>query len=765
MIYHRTEINRQDWLTLLLVIGMVGAAAGAVATAGWAEGLPQVVLVAAFSAALGMLLARTRFPEPVALLLSSLYGLFTITAINAAALADELTWQARLIELTERLGRWFEAALTGGSSRDNLVFVIFLSVLFWYVGHNAAWHTFRLERLGRAAVPPGVVLLVNNFYYEGPLRLEAFLILYVVTFLLLAVRSHLDARLFEWRLYGSRFTRGVNTGFFRAGLMLALALLVVAWALPTADVTDIQRVQHQWREGPLAELNDALNRLFGALERHSLPTVTYFGSDTLSLGGPIELGSGVVMYVQSDPPGANRYYWRGRLYDAYDGLQWAAEGNARSRAPARAILGMPQYLGQQYLFQRLTWAAPSLSGFAYVAQEPYQLGLDTELALVLVGDDPVSISAIIPDRPLRMGDYYEALSLVSRASPSALRVAGTNYPAWVTARYLSLPTTVTQRTRDLALRIVNEAGALTPYDQALAIEGWLRRAISYNERALAPPPDSADFVDWVLFDLREGYCTYYASAMVVMLRSLGVPARFVAGFAQGEWEAVNQRYVVREGDAHTWVEVFFPGYGWVEFEPTASRALPRGESLPPTPVPPPTATPTPTEPPAIQSAEQAGDGSTPTPDPTEAAPLTSTPGLPPPAANPDEPPTPAPFWPILLALVVLGVIGLALLVPWLIEGRGLGGLSPISRAYARLFIYGRYLGVRPPSSETPYERGRRLIGAAPQAARPVAQITEWYNVERYRRAPAADAEAVEHVWQRARRALVRRLVALRLRRR
>ena len=104
---------------------------------------------------------------------------------------------------------------------------------------------------------------------------------------------------------------------------------------------------------------------------------------------------------------------------------------------------------------------------------------------------------------------------------------------------------------------MNEANATTPYDRAKAIETWLRSNIVYNETIPQPPADQ-DPVDWLLFDLREGYCNYYASAMIMMLRTLGIPARMAAGFAQGTWDAAQNAYTVQERDAHTWVEVFSP---------------------------------------------------------------------------------------------------------------------------------------------------------------------------------------------------------------
>ena len=77
--------------------------------------------------------------------------------------------------------------------------------------------------------------------------------------------------------------------------------------------------------------------------------------------------------------------------------------------------------------------------------------------------------------------------------------------------------------------------------------------------------------DYFLFDLKTGYCDYYATSMIVMARAVGLPARLVIGYANGDYDPVKAEYVIREADAHSWVEVYFAGAGWVEFEPTASE--------------------------------------------------------------------------------------------------------------------------------------------------------------------------------------------------
>ena len=114
------------------------------------------------------------------------------------------------------------------------------------------------------------------------------------------------------------------------------------------------------------------------------------------------------------------------------------------------------------------------------------------------------------------------------------------------------------------------ASATTPYAKAKAIESYLR-TIPYND-AIPAPPASVDPLEYFLFDLHQGYCDYYATAMAMMLRSVGVPARAVSGYAEGIYDPEAGVYFITERDAHTWVEVFFPEYGWIEFEPTAGES-------------------------------------------------------------------------------------------------------------------------------------------------------------------------------------------------
>jgi transglutaminase-like putative cysteine protease len=270
---------------------------------------------------------------------------------------------------------------------------------------------------------------------------------------------------------------------------------------------------------------------------------------------------------------------------------------------------------------------------------------------------------------------YQVDSLVPVVGEAQLRVAGSDYPAWVEYRYLALPDNIPPRVLALARDLT--ATAPTPYDRALAIEKYLR-TFPYN-LDLPFPPVRRDIVDYFLFDLQEGYCDYYATSMVVLARAAGLPARLAVGYASGTYDEPNARYLVTEADAHAWVEIYFPSFGWIEFEPTAGR-------------------------PAIER-------------PADAAPI------PPPDLEDLEPKIPERaggiglWWLVLLGMaVLLGLAGIAwsVLDSWRL--RRLPPKAVVAELYWRFYRQGRRLAVPARPGDTPYEFvesfAERLIGLA-----------------------------------------------------
>ena len=170
------------------------------------------------------------------------------------------------------------------------------------------------------------------------------------------------------------------------------------------------------------------------------------------------------------------------------------------------------------------------------------------------------------DGELENGTTYSVESQRPNATPAELRAAGTAYPSDVASQYTQLPESTPDRVATRTSRVT--ANADNPYDTARTVERYLERTKNYSLDVGRPDGTIADSF---LFEMDAGYCTYFATTMVTMLRTQGIPARFVTGYTEGQ-QVTQDEWVVRGSDSHAWVEVYFPEVGWVRFDPTPAAA-------------------------------------------------------------------------------------------------------------------------------------------------------------------------------------------------
>ncbi len=796
----RSPISLDDASAMLVVAVLLLMPLLTLEVAGWPIDMNTILPVTLFGVVFGWVVARSRFGEVSALIIASLYGLLAV--ILVASLSLHLPFQDALESVAARAYQWTVDAIGDGVNTDELVFTLLVAILFWFLAYNADWHIFRLDRVWRVVLPPGLILLVNLVFFTGGEPLDVYLFAFLLMALVLIVRSNLDRRAWDWHLRGVRVPRMVRRQFAVIGILLSLLALALAWGVPSGNLQErLNAFQRFLASDPVERMAETWNRLFAPMEGEGSATSDYYGADLLNLGGAIRLGDDIVFTVEA-PPVPQRYYWRSRVFERYADGQWSPSADLRitdRSAPLEVAMNREVIGGaRQALRQRFTVGAASTRIY-YAAPQPHLIEGDGRIDLIYT-DKPantsMNASVIRPLKLLRRGDQYAVSSLVSAATADDLRRTSSDYPAWVSGPNLYVGVR-NARVMNLALRIVNEAQASHPYDRAKAIERWLRANIAYNESISRPPP-GVDAVEWILFDLREGYCTYYATAMIVMLRHLGIPARLAAGFSQGTYDAELGQFVVREREAHTWVEVYFPGYGWIEFEPTSAEAplqregdvlaqedeAPPGDDPTASPTPPPSPTPTDTltptpDPtltalPSLEAQEQTFEQPSPTPPPAPSP--TPTPIILPtvePPISQDDPPPLSLLQPIiLLALLVLLslliLVIIALLLFWWWEWRGLGGLSPVSRAYARLERYIGLIGITVGKTQTTLEKRRDLQQRIPAAREPIRTISDLYTRERYGAASQAPgeseayAESADKAWYRTRAGILRRWLRRRL---
>lgn len=286
----------------------------------------------------------------------------------------------------------------------------------------------------------------------------------------------------------------------------------------------------------------------------------YHGFDSrLDLSYRGGLNPTIMMYVRSPA----KSYWRSHAYDEYDGRTWIQSNPENVTLMSRPVTELSYVLddnppaGEPFL--QTFYIQQSLPNLAFVGGQPVELYLAAEQIAI---DETGGIRL---GETLEQGMTYSVLSISSRFEPQELRAAGRDYPPEILEQYLQLPETITDRTRQLAHELT--ADFENPYDKAIAIQNHLLSAYPYD---FFPPPQApnTDAVDQFLFVDQTGFCEHYVSAMVVMLRSLGIPARLTAGYGSGQFDPLSNLYTVRALDAHAWVEVYFPEYGWIPFEPT-----------------------------------------------------------------------------------------------------------------------------------------------------------------------------------------------------
>ncbi len=768
----------------------------AMAGAGWAVDLEVALPITLYGLLYGAIIAHSRFGEIRALFITLVFGCGAVWV--ASALQIDMLLPEALTEVLSRLYTWLLDVIGSGINTDELVFTLLTSLLFWFLAFNAAWHLFRAERVWRAILPPGLILLVNIAFFTGRTPLDRYLFGYLLMALVLLVRSNLLSRRWDWGARGLRVPLLVRRQIAAMGLVLSLTSLALAFSVPSSDLQQrLNEFQDFLASDPLQQIADAWSRVFAPIESDGPATTDYYGADMLNLRGAISLGDDVVFTVQA-PAMQQRYYWRSRVYERYSNGQWSPSADLRitDRSAPVEITMDDEVLGtKRQAVQQIFTIGAANTRIYYAAPQPQRIDRDGRIDLLFT-DKPknfaMNVSVIRPLKVMRQGESYSATSLLSKATADDLRRASVNYPTWVSSAslYIGVPNT---RVLELSQQIVAEAGAANPYDKARAIESWLRKNIRYNETISAPPANT-DTVEWLLFDVKEGYCTYYATAMIVMLRHLGIPARLAAGFSQGDYDAASGQFIVRERDAHTWVEVYFPSYGWIDFEPTSAQApikrdgddeaqesqdpLTPEATTSPTPSPSPTLQPSPTAAPSEEGAQNYLEDPTPTPTPPPTATppptstpiITATPFILPtvePPIPPEDPPPLTEIQPlILIALAAMSLAVLlaiiALLIFWWWEYRGFGGLSPISRAYARLERYIQLIGISVGSQQTTLEKRRELQRNIPTARESIRTISDLYTRERYggvsQQAGEDEgyAESADRAWNRARGNILRR---------
>ena len=521
------QVDRQRWLSVLLLFIVLEIAVLSIERAQWITPQPLLSLVLVMSMAATWLIdARARIHSALkhtAILLIG--GIVTL-------------WQATSVY---------------SFGQATIYFAIFVVFLVWLMGYISTWYFIKKQNAWTAVILGALAILVNlsnlpgSYYY--------FFIFYFMAAITFVIQNRISRHDYQTASSPANHRRGLRY-FITAIASVSILAITLSWAIPVVKAPSLE----DWV---------ARNTLWSKnLEKSSFNFFTYVMAKqpraTSSARRVLGLGSGwhqddtIHFIVESERPA----YWQVYVYDEYTSHGW---------------LNSP--LNTHEIDDDSTWESAEQYFEQSVITTKVQTGLKTDILLTtgefVSADTPVfvheadgEVFAVTTPRLLKPGEDYEITSFISTATPEELSTAGENYPENITDRYLQLPAELPDSIRKLSANITHDA--TTQYEKVMAIDRYLA-GFTY-EKEVEPPPEDGDAVEYFLTVQKSGFCTYFASAMAVMLRSVDIPSRIAVGYLPGEQSHEPGKYILRDKHYHAWPQVYFTGYGWINIEATPGSA-------------------------------------------------------------------------------------------------------------------------------------------------------------------------------------------------
>src|SRR6266853_1796464 len=696
-----TLIPGEGWLALLLLGIAVYSVVFSIIFANWVDFSYILLFSTAVGLLLGLCIAKIqRFPQAILHLAAVLLG-YWLSIWLVSAFAYHISWLLLLENLRSVISGGFTSAV---SSNSEMVFLFYLTFLSFFLAYFGTWLIYRARLPWLVALVYCAIILVNLNYIKQDL---SYLVIIMLISLMLPIVSESTS--------GANFWNNLDN----------------IWA----NITHGQF---------------SLSSPGTLLQPYQTP-VNFFG-DQLSVTGNVNLPAGEVLYYTISSKSQSQYL-EGFTYDNFDGHTWTSTtSNVGIQFAENTNLPIEAMGSKQQVTTTVTIVNPpeGTKHYLFAPSQPVSYSVPT----TLYGNGIIA-TAWTQQNLLTPGESYQVKSLIPGATAQELmniQSPQDNPNLWSNFDPSYLQTPPDLSSFPIVQRTLKQwtHGSTNVFSAMKALESHLRDQTQFKYSVTNPPvPSKVNAVAWLL-QTHQGYCTYYASAMVIMARMLGIPARIVNGFTQGNFDLQHKVWVVNGEDAHSWVQVYFPGYGWINFDPTPGYSAPGGptgrQSSNPVQTQPPTRS-TP-----IATVGHQKPKFQPTPQPGSTGMGTNT-------TSSDAILRQNLFLTLSLAtlFVSLVVFGLALLYRY--KGYKLSTTTTASMVYRRVCRLGAIIGAPPQRWQTPYEYYRMLGRRFPRAAAPMRRITELFVRERWA-APhqelgPAEAQALEKLWPKLRNTLIR----------
>ncbi len=719
----------EGWFSLFLLLVIMYTTIWCVQAAGWVEHMEVLSLTGGLGLLIGVLTAKQRRLPSIAVHCMVIVFALLLTMWQTAG----AFYNGSVPRVIVNMRAWIDLAFNGGTNTDDATFLFLIAALIFLMAYSSAWLVYRFRLPWIMIFANATILLINLSFI--PSGYVVFLIVFLVASLLLVLRFHLYDSLQHWRNQRLRFSDDLGWDFMQAGALISLGIVIFSWVMPWGYINeDMAQI---WNTGTWQAVIDNFNRVVAINGGVSAANHGSF-RDTLTLGGNPNLTQEIVFRVKTDD---GSQYLNSLSYDAYDGRTWRISPTSSQVIKKDTILPAVTNVAHQ-IKQTVNVVNPPNEQNPYILGSPQISSLGQDAQVLSLNATGESISWVRTNGPMAAGNIYTVTSYVSSADEKSLQAVPmpadspkfpsnfegalpiSYYDPNVVRTYTQLPKNLDPNIGLLTKQVT--ANRNTMYAKTIALEAYLRSHYAYNVNINLPAGEEG--VSWFLFRSgHQGYCNYFASSMVVMARELGIPARVVIGYTHGTQDPQKHDWVIRGADAHAWVQIYFGGYGWINFEPSASFS----DFSRPQPNQFGTAS-------GTNSSSTGGSAAAP-----QARRINRGLDQPESASNATTGANHSQVSPVGIAgtflgwLLLLALIGLVVFALW--WSRLFRGQRLSARIYGRICLLSEWVGLRPARSQTPYESLQDLAQVSKSQAVSLERFGDIYVRELW-----ADPESLEH---------------------
>lgn len=568
---NRTDQRWWDWPASLLLLTAFWIASIRLEVTDWTDNLDRVITLTFIGVLLGFLLGKSRFTRPLIFGFSLFFSLFFIPWQLGLTMEAKIPWLERLSSIGGRLWVTFGQFTHNVPVEDSLLFVAAMIFVYWLASLTAGYQLVRNGKPWFGLAIASITVLIIEFYDPPRAVHGIYSSIYAILIVILISRLHFLKLRKRWESNGIPMDAETSFDWMRAALISGVILVLLAWNIPSwirafsPKTPERRSFVQSW-----LVVREKLSNIVAPLSG-SAPTEGEYYQNNLIMGTTFTPSDEIVFTVNSTEPrpAGSRYYWRARSYDRYQNGQWYSTFTDRLEVtPVDEVLPLPNWKERFDAYFSFTLQTPIIRNF-FTPGLPLTISRPAQDLGWRIDETFLDTATLLAIPSLREGEVYRVKSSISAPIQDDILESQGDYPETIRQVYLQLPADFPKNIRALAEEVT--AGLNSPFEKAEAITRYLRQNITYKS-SISSPPSHLDPIEYFLFSTKEGFCFYYASAEVLMLRSIGIPARLAVGFAEGEMNDRRTGFTVRRKDAHAWPEVYFNDFGWVEFEPTVIQS-------------------------------------------------------------------------------------------------------------------------------------------------------------------------------------------------